>query len=155
MAPGKCKICLKSVYPMDPQINLDGAILHKPCAKCADCNCQITLSNFAKHDTAEKFLLLCKTHYFKRFHENGAYLGGEKFAKKQGREINAISKEQTGRPLSYKESSSPVKERFAFHEPVAIHHENAQEATSIAPVEKLPEPVKDAEVETHQELTEE
>ena len=67
----KCKLCLKSVYPMDGQLNLDGTILHKSCAKCKDCNCQITLSNFAKHETPEELTLLCKTHYFKRFHEQG------------------------------------------------------------------------------------
>lgn len=33
----KCKICTKAVYPMDPQINLDGSVFHKPCAKCEDC----------------------------------------------------------------------------------------------------------------------
>lgn len=67
----KCKICKKSVYPMDPQINLDGSLFHKPCAKCSDCNCQITLSNFVKHETGDETILLCKTHYFKRFHEGG------------------------------------------------------------------------------------
>jgi hypothetical protein len=76
---------------MDAQINLDGTILHKPCAKCQDCNCQITLSNFAKNDTPDELTLLCKTHYFKRFREGGAYLGGDKYQKKQGREINLLA----------------------------------------------------------------
>lgn len=76
---------------MDPQINLDGLKLHKQCAKCKDCNCQITLSNFAKHETDDDLTLLCKTHYFKRFHEQGAYLGSEKFQKKQEREINLLA----------------------------------------------------------------
>lgn len=83
----KCKICTKSVYPMDPQINLDGVLLHKPCAKCADCKCQITLTNFSKHETPEGFLLLCKTHYFKRFREEGSYLGGDKFQVKATRDV--------------------------------------------------------------------
>ncbi len=77
----KCKICKKSVYPMDPQINLDGSIFHKPCAKCADCNCQITLSNFTKNESSDQTLLLCKIHYFKRFHEGGSYVGGDKYQK--------------------------------------------------------------------------
>lgn len=82
----KCKICKKSVYPMDPQINLDGSIFHKTCAKCADCSCQITLSNFTKNENDGVVTLLCKTHYFKRFHEQGSYLGGDKFQVKNPRD---------------------------------------------------------------------
>jgi len=78
----KCKVCGKGVYPMDPQINLDGSLFHKPCAKCADCQSQITLQNFTKNESGDTTLLLCKTHYFKRFHEGGAYVGGEKFHNK-------------------------------------------------------------------------
>ena len=82
MAGGKCKVCQKVVYPMDPQMCFDGSLVHKTCAKCEDCQCQITLSNFAKDDSPEKLTLLCKTHYFKRFREGGKYLGGDKFEKK-------------------------------------------------------------------------
>jgi hypothetical protein len=85
----KCKVCMKSVYPMDPQINLDGSIFHKVCAKCTDCNCQITLSNFTKNETDGVVTLLCKTHYFKRFHEQGSYLGGDKFQVKNPRDERA------------------------------------------------------------------
>ena len=76
-----CKVCIKSVYPMDPQVNLDGTLLHKACAKCQDCNCQISLSNFTKNETKDNFTLLCKTHYFQRFRENGNYPGAEQFQK--------------------------------------------------------------------------
>ncbi len=31
----KCKICGQSVYPMDPHVNLDGALFHSKCAKSA------------------------------------------------------------------------------------------------------------------------
>ena len=82
MAGGKCKACQKVVYINDPQMCFDGTLVHKSCAKCEDCNCQITLSNFAKDDSPEKLTLLCKTHYFKRFREGGKYLGGDKFEKK-------------------------------------------------------------------------
>jgi len=71
---------------MDPQLNLDGKLFHKPCAKCADCQCQITVSNFAKGESGDQITLLCKTHYFKRFHEGGAYLGGDKYAKQAPRD---------------------------------------------------------------------
>jgi LIM domain len=73
----KCGACGKAVYSADPQITLDGYKYHTACAKCQDCSCQITIRNFTKTDN----LLLCKTHYFKRFHEEGSYMGGEKFIK--------------------------------------------------------------------------
>ena len=84
-----CKVCTKSVYPMDPQVNLDGTIFHKACAKCQDCNCQISLSNFTKNETKDTFTLLCKTHYFKRFRENGSYPGAEQFQKNVNRNETA------------------------------------------------------------------
>lgn len=74
----KCATCQRSVYPNDPQIALDGVVYHKECAKCTDCNCQITLANFCKFGTT----LYCKTHYFKRFKEEGGYLGDDKYAHK-------------------------------------------------------------------------
>lgn len=82
----KCLLCQKAIYPMDPQLNLDGRLFHKSCAKCADCACQITVSNFAKSESGDEITLLCKTHYFKRFHEGGAYLGGDKYEKKAPRD---------------------------------------------------------------------
>lgn len=77
---------------MDPQINLDGALFHKPCAKCADCKCQITISNFTKGEQDGQLILLCKTHYFKRFKEGGSYVGGEKFQVKSTRDVQASSR---------------------------------------------------------------
>lgn len=73
----KCVPCGKAVYPADPQITLDGAKFHKACAKCQDCACQISLRNFTKCND----VLLCKTHYFQRFHTEGSYMGGDKFLK--------------------------------------------------------------------------
>lgn len=103
---------------MDPQIKLDGTSLHKQCAKCEECKCQITLSNFAKHESGDKIVLLCKTHYFRRFREGGAYLGGEKFAKKQNREIFALNAQDQGAsaaaPAATTEpAAAPVEEAAA------------------------------------------
>ena len=94
----KCKLCDKSVYPMDPQINLDGNIFHKPCAKCADCKCQITLSNFVFDVNSS--LLLCKTHHLKRFHESGSYLGSEKYQHKSDYETKAAERKASIGPAS-------------------------------------------------------
>ena len=63
-----------------PTVNLDGVIFHKNCAKCNECNCQITLSNLgAKDGSGEATVLLCKTHHLKRFHLMGSYIGGQKY----------------------------------------------------------------------------
>lgn len=108
----KCGVCTKTIYPMDPQINLDGTKFHKPCAKCADCHCQITLSNFTKGNTNDnQLILLCKTHYFKRFHEGGSYLGGEKYHKAATRDVQAKERRQ---------SFSQVEFDAAIHSPVAV-----------------------------------
>lgn len=88
----KCKICSKAIYPMDPQINLDGSKFHKTCAKCGECGCQITLSNFTKNESNDQTMLLCKIHYFKRFHEGGSYVGGDKYRTKSQRDIQSALK---------------------------------------------------------------
>ena len=75
-------MCNKAVYANDPHIPLDGHKYHKACAKCTDCGCNITLSNFTKCDT----VLYCKTHYFKKFHEEGSYVGGDKYENKNPRD---------------------------------------------------------------------
>jgi len=87
-----CKICSKAIYPMDPQINLDGSKFHKTCAKCGECGCQITLSNFTKNESNDQTMLLCKIHYFKRFHEGGSYVGGDKYRTKSQRDIQSALK---------------------------------------------------------------
>ena len=81
--PIKCCKCDKAVYANDKQISLDGLIYHGPCAKCADCGCNISVSNFAvvDGDNGEK-TLLCKVHYKARFNAaGGVYAGGSKYAK--------------------------------------------------------------------------
>lgn len=45
----KCGVCDKSVYPMDPQINLDGNLFHTTCAKCEDCRCQVGIPHILSH----------------------------------------------------------------------------------------------------------
>jgi hypothetical protein len=76
----KCPACGKAVYPADPQVTLDGVKYHKACAKCEDCKCQITLSNFTKVGE----MLLCRTHNLARFHKDNSYVGGDKFKHKTG-----------------------------------------------------------------------
>lgn len=99
---------------MDPQINLDGALFHKPCAKCADCKCQITISNFTKGEQDGQLILLCKTHYFKRFKEGGSYVGGEKFQVKASRDLQASSR----RGSSTTDSSSAAAPTTATTGPI-------------------------------------
>ena len=87
----RCSICGDSVYSADPQINLDGKVFHRQCAKCFDCKCQITVDNFSKVEgsgSGNSITLFCSTHYLKRFGESGgAYLDGDRFKVKAGRDV--------------------------------------------------------------------
>ena len=132
----KCQACGKSIYPMDPQINLDGIKFHKECAKCADCKCQITISNFTKNESKDQTVLLCKTHYFKRFHEGGSYLGGENFKVKSDRDSlkmqEAALKANHGGPSSADAPTSvSTSAKTADSEPAVV----AAEAVSSEPVQ--------------------
>ena len=65
----KCRQRHKAVYSNDAQIALKDGPVHKACAKCADCSCQLTIANC----TTAGDDLLCKTHYFARFHKTNKY----------------------------------------------------------------------------------
>jgi hypothetical protein len=93
----KCVKCDKAVYPGDPQINLDGNLLHKKCAKCADCNGTITVGNFnMSKDSEGKVFLLCLTHYKARFAKTGIYQGADKFQKKSSAETLVANSASAG-----------------------------------------------------------
>jgi len=95
-----------TVYPNDKQMNYDGLIFHAPCSKCADCGCNVTVSNFAIADEGEgKKELLCKVHYKARFNAaGGVYAGAGKFTKQSEREV--VSADRASRSASV---SSPIK----------------------------------------------
>lgn len=80
---------------MDTQINIDGFVFHAACAKCVDCRCQITLSNYTKIKNADKtILLLCQNDFYKRFHERGSWngiLAGGSFERKEIPETVIVS----------------------------------------------------------------
>lgn len=87
----KCKKCGKAVYANDPQINLDGFMFHRVCARCEDCSCVITVQNFCMDKSAdgETATLLCKTHYARRFQASGGTYtsSSDKYSKRTSREI--------------------------------------------------------------------
>ncbi len=144
---------------MDPQINLDGSIFHKGCAKCNDCNCQISLSNFTKNENDGIITLLCKTHYFKRFHEQGSYLGGEKFAIKNPRDEKTLgtttaatavpsvssSVDEIKPTYNVKLKSTPKKE--ASVEIVAEVHASVAEVVAGDSVEETRQALEEAKVD--------
>lgn len=128
----KCKVCVKSVYPMDPQINLDGSIFHKACAKCEDCKCQITIANFTKYENGDKVTLLCKTHYFKRFHEQGSYLGGDKFQVKNPRDLKVTAGAEPLTPSASANSAAPETSEKNLLSPVKLRSTPKKEENSAA-----------------------
>eukprot|EP01032_Pedospumella_encystans_P014350 gene14350-16486_t len=140
----KCKVCLKSVYPMDPQINLDGTKLHKACAKCGDCGCQITISNFTKNESNDQTVLLCKIHYFKRFHEGGSYLGGEKFRVMSTRDMKPVSLP----PNTEASSTQQVEESQSSVQALKTVF-NVTKTETVAPAAAAPIPdIKETEAES-------
>ena len=78
----KCKVCEKSVYPME-KLSADGDVWHKTCFRCLECNKVLTVGNFA----AIKGKLYCKPHFKQLFKEKGNYsesFGEEKLATYSG-----------------------------------------------------------------------
>jgi len=88
-------------------MNYDGLIFHSPCSKCADCGCNVTVSNFAIADEGGgKKELLCKVHYKARFNAaGGVYAGSGKFTKQSERELLSADRDRR----SSVETASPVK----------------------------------------------
>jgi hypothetical protein len=141
----KCKVCGKSVYPMDSQINLDGIVLHKACAKCEDCKCQITLSNFAKSAGKDNFILLCNIHHLRRFQEKGAYIGDDNFkvksikaARPQSIRLWAdVSRSNAATPSSQSRNNPQSifkSENIEFHSILSKSLPNNAEETEIEPL---------------------
>lgn len=90
----KCAKSGKTVYPGDPQINLDGKIFLKSKAKCEDCGSKLTVTNYHMSGNGDgTWLLLCQTHYKARFSKTGVYAGADKFAKKTGQEVIAADRD--------------------------------------------------------------
>lgn len=148
--PIKCVKCDKAVYPNDKQINYDGLIFHSPCSKCADCGCNVTVSNFAIADEGTgKKELLCKVHYKARFNAaGGVYAGAGKFAKQSERELVSADRDRR----SSTETMSPVKagtglekdSNYKLDRPVTTPDKRPSVSipaveTTAAEVEKAPE----------------
>jgi hypothetical protein len=148
----KCATCDRSVYANDPQIVLDGLSYHRACAKCTECKCQITIENFTKSGTT----LYCKTHYIKKFKEEGTILGSEKFThqsapgKFAGSGFTIPGAESTASPEGPSSSaaaapeviSKPTPEPVSEPVPEPISEPEPVPEPPVAPVaEPIPEPV--------------
>ena len=69
-----CAVCGKPLYPMDSQMKLDKVSIHSSCARCHECKCTVSLSNYAKSERNGAFVLLCQTHYMRQTYETkGSY----------------------------------------------------------------------------------
>lgn len=66
-ASPKCFICTKSVYGADPQVNIDGNLIHRSCFKCKHCNCALTLVGYTTFEDT----LYCKPHFIALFKRGG------------------------------------------------------------------------------------
>ena len=69
-----CAVCGKPLYPMDSQMKLDKVSVHSSCARCHECKCTVSFSNYAKSERNGAFVLLCQTHYMRQTYETkGSY----------------------------------------------------------------------------------
>ena len=86
MSGVKCGTCERTVYPHEPNLNLDGRVFHKKCAKCKDCGKYLSLLDFGKStDFIKESFLLCKRHYEERFLRSGGnFKGGWQPSEKEG-----------------------------------------------------------------------
>jgi hypothetical protein len=153
----KCATCDRSVYANDPQIVLDGLSYHRACAKCTECKCQITIENFTKSGTT----LYCKTHYIKKFKEEGTILGSEKFThqsapgKFAGSGFTIPGAESTASPEGPSSSaaaapeviSKPTPEPVSEPVPEPISEPEPVPEPPVATVEPVAEPIPEPVVE--------
>lgn len=133
----KCSNCNRAVYANDPQVVLDGLSYHRACAKCTECKCQITIQNFAKSGTT----LYCRTHYFKKFNEEGTLLGSEKFTHQSA--PGKFAGSGFAIPSNTSDSAAPVAESAsaaALPLPIPTHEPEPVRLPTPPPVEN-PEPV--------------
>lgn len=64
----KCKVCTKTVYPMD-QLSTDGVVFHRSCFKCQHCKSTLSLGNYSSIEGVP----YCKPHFEQLFKETGSY----------------------------------------------------------------------------------
>jgi hypothetical protein len=94
------------------------------------------MSNFTKSESNDETVLLCKVHYFKRFHEGGSYLGGDKFRVKADRDVKDSSNTT---PVPTSESNSPVlSSTLAVHDTVFALPKPAVEEKKAVAAEVVP-----------------
>uniref|UniRef100_A0A4W4F0Q4 LIM zinc-binding domain-containing protein n=1 Tax=Electrophorus electricus TaxID=8005 RepID=A0A4W4F0Q4_ELEEL len=75
-----CRVCRKRVYPMESLI-ADKQNFHKSCFRCAHCNSQLSLGNYASLHGR----MYCKPHYKQLFKSKGNY--DEGFGEKPYRDL--------------------------------------------------------------------
>lgn len=105
------------------KLNLDGALYHRSCAKCAECGnvttlmyiflkciegCQITLENFTNNRLNTN--LLCKTHYMKRFLESGGVYAKYKVTPAFEDVIRSMWKKQKEAEIAFRAEQERIKD---------------------------------------------
>ncbi|KAI4880265.1 hypothetical protein NFI96_008823 [Prochilodus magdalenae] len=97
-----CRACRKRVYPMESLV-ADKQNFHKTCFRCAHCNSQLSLGNYASLHGR----MYCKPHYKQLFKSKGNY--DEGFGEKPHRDLwSAKNQKNTSEKASVK-SVPPVK----------------------------------------------
>jgi hypothetical protein len=69
--PNGCGVCSKVVYAME-KLEADGAVYHKNCFRCKQCNKAVSLGEYA----ALQGKIFCKPHFKQLFKLKGNYNEG-------------------------------------------------------------------------------
>jgi len=118
-ASDKCVVCGKTAYAME-RIQVEGAIFHPACFKCAFCDNKLSVGSFSKSDDGKYY---CKTHYERLFKIRGRYeldapadyQGGQKpasAAPAETAETPAPEKAETPAPAATGDSRAKFEEGF-------------------------------------------
>ena len=109
MAGVKCGTCERTVYSYEPNLNLDGRVFHKKCAKCKDCGKYLSLLDFGKStDFIEESFLLCKRHYEERFLRSGVnFKGGWERSEIEGIQLMIQKRKSVNMGDSHEEEVAP------------------------------------------------
>ncbi|KAL6455952.1 hypothetical protein MHYP_G00358030 [Metynnis hypsauchen] len=97
-----CRACRKRVYPMESLI-ADKQNFHKTCFRCAHCNSQLSLGNYASLHGR----MYCKPHYKQLFKSKGNY--DEGFGEKPHRELWSAKNQKNTSEIAHVKSVPPVK----------------------------------------------
>uniref|UniRef100_A0A7S1XNE4 LIM zinc-binding domain-containing protein n=1 Tax=Phaeomonas parva TaxID=124430 RepID=A0A7S1XNE4_9STRA len=97
----RCWKCNKRLYAADSKVSIEGKLICSADFRCEDCRCKLSLQSYT---VAGGTTLLCKTHYFERFHTTNSYGGDDRFSKA----TSVANQSSSGGATAAASAASPV-----------------------------------------------